>query len=341
MPLADPRLPARLLAGGGPACPHASVLNALTTPVIGQFDPAFTTIMDEVMDAARAVFETNNPRCFAVSGTAEAGLEALLNSLIVPGDEVVVAGGPAFVAIAADVARRYGATVVGFDGLNARSRYVVAPLIDPDSRVRMPIEALATEAHAHGARLIVDATLGLCASAFGVDDLRVDACCAGAEYALGAPSGMTLVTYTAELEKSMRVPRTSYLDLLQLQAYWSPERLNHHTAPTSLIYGLREALRLVLDDGLEATIARHQQVGAALQVGLRDLGLDVSGDQPYAIVNLPSHLDEAAARNALRDDYDISIASAGPHRWRIALLGPDATLSNARRVTLALQSVIG
>src|SRR5438105_1188756 len=133
MALADLRLPARLLAGGGPSSPHPSVLNALTTPLIGQFDPAFTTIMDEVMDAARAVFDTQNKRCFAVSGTAAAGLEALLNSLRTPGDEVAITGGPAFVSGTTDMARRYGANVVALDAISANTRYVVAPLIDPDS----------------------------------------------------------------------------------------------------------------------------------------------------------------------------------------------------------------
>src|SRR5947209_7557408 len=115
MQLTDLHVPTRLLAGGGPSAPHFSVLNALTTPVIGQFDPDFTTIMDAVMDAARRVFRTDNARRFAISGTAHSGLEALLNSLVQPGDKVAIAGGPRFTVRAADLARRYGATVQSFE----------------------------------------------------------------------------------------------------------------------------------------------------------------------------------------------------------------------------------
>ena len=107
---------------------------------------------------------------------------------------------------------------------------------------------------------------------------------AGVDYAVGAPSGMALVTYTPDVEALMHArtapPPTSYLDLLQLQAYWSPERLNHHTAPTSLIYGLREALRLVHEEGLLDRWLRHRQVGQALRQGLEALGLEVERRRP-------------------------------------------------------------
>jgi (S)-ureidoglycine-glyoxylate aminotransferase len=152
---------------------------------------------------------------------------------------------------------------------------------------------------------------------------------------------MTLVTYSVALDAELIAqPPTSYLDLRQLQDYWSPERLNHHTAPTSLVYGLREALRLVLAEGLQNTIERHQAVGAILHSGLRELGLTVSGDPPYAVVDLPSTTDARALRTTLRDDHGIAIASAGPHRVQFGLLGADATPANARRVILALRSVL-
>src|SRR5689334_9734954 len=108
MPIADLQLPMRLLAGGGPSTPDPRVLRALTTPLIGQFDPDFTTIMDEIVRLARQTFLTANPRCFAVSGLQGAALEAVFNSLIEAGDRVVIGGGAAFAAKTAEIARRCG-----------------------------------------------------------------------------------------------------------------------------------------------------------------------------------------------------------------------------------------
>src|SRR5919199_3772006 len=291
MAVADLDLPVRLLAGGGPSSPHPRVLRALGLPVIGQFDPAFTAVMDDVMHLARRTFLTANQRCFAVSGLAAAGLEAVLNSLVEDGDQVAVGGGPRYASQTAEVARRCGAEVIPTDRLAQSSpKLVVAPMFDPASGELFNVRDFAGASHARGATLVLDATLGLGASELRVDDWRLDVCVAGADFALGAPSGMALVTYSPRVEAVMRArtapPRTSYLDLLQLQAYWSPERLNHHTAPTSLVYGLREALRVLVGEGLEQAWRRHTDVGAFLAGELAALGVDVTGHPPYAIVHL-------------------------------------------------------
>src|SRR5579859_632428 len=160
MPVADLSLPSRLLAGGGPGSPDPRVLRSLCTPLIGQFDPDFTAIMDEVMAAARAAFLTANVRCFPVSGLAAAGLEALLNTLVTAGDRVAIGGGPRFVAETADIARRLGAEVQPADALSPGTRLLVVPAIDPTSGHAFPIQNLAAGCHAARARLIVDATFG-------------------------------------------------------------------------------------------------------------------------------------------------------------------------------------
>jgi (S)-ureidoglycine-glyoxylate aminotransferase len=345
MILADLSVPRRLLAGGGPSSPDPRVLRALTTPVIGQFDPVFTSIMDDVMALARDAFLTRNARCFPVSGLAAAGLEALLNTLVQPDDTVALAGGGSFIRQTADMARRCGARVVPLEQLGPRTKLMIAPFIDPTLGTRLPIENLATTCHANGARLIVEATLALGASELRVDEWRVDACVAGVDHAVGAPSGMALVTYTSEVESLMLArtspPRTSYLDLLQLQAYWSSERMNHHTAPTSLVYGLREALRFVQAEGLAERWTRHRQVGRALHHGLQEIGLSPGGDPPYAIVELPHELDEHLARQTLLEDFGIHVRLIAAHTWRIGLLGADAEMPEVRRVLAAIRSVLG
>src|SRR6266516_992790 len=150
MPVADLDLPVRLLAGGGPSSPHPRVLRALGLPVIGQFDPAFTAIMDDVMRFARQTFLTSNERCFAVSGLASAGLEAVLNTLVEHGDQVAVDGGERFTSQTADIARRCGAEVVP---VQSNPKLVVAPMFDPLSGNRIELRELASACHARGARL--------------------------------------------------------------------------------------------------------------------------------------------------------------------------------------------
>src|SRR5882672_360708 len=122
MPVADLSWPSRLLAGGGPSSPDPRVLRAMCTPLIGQFDPEFTRIMDEVMAMARPVFLTSNARCFPVSGLAAAGLEALLNTLVEPGDRIAIGGGEPFVAETTDIATRLGAQVHPLEDLGEATR---------------------------------------------------------------------------------------------------------------------------------------------------------------------------------------------------------------------------
>jgi (S)-ureidoglycine-glyoxylate aminotransferase len=344
MPLADLDLPVRLLAGGGPSSPHPRALRALGLPVIGQFDPAFTAVMDDVMQLARQTFLTSNERCFAVSGLAAAGLEAVLNSVIEDGEQVAIAGGPRYTSHAAEIVRRCGGQPA-LGPSTAELNLVVAPMVDPVSGELLHIRELASTCHAHGAILVVDATFGLGACELRVDDWHLDVCFAGADYALGAPSGMTLVTYSADVEERMRArkqpPSTSYLDLLQIQAYWSAERLNHHTAPTSLVYGLHEALRLVVqEEGLERRWKRHNQIGMALQQGLRTLGLEVTGDPPYAIVHLPETSDASDMRRRLLEDFGVHVTRVAERAWRVGLLGADARHDAVQRVLTAIEKVL-
>src|SRR5579864_2242689 len=164
MATADVRLPVRLLAGGGPSSPDPRVLAALTTPLIGQFDLAFTSLMDDVMQLARQTFLTTNERCYAISAQASGGLEAVLNSLLEDGDGVAVGGSPAFVSRTAETARCCGAQLASVDDLEQQQATgLVIPFIDPWSGQLLPIADIAAACHARGLLLIVEATHGLAA----------------------------------------------------------------------------------------------------------------------------------------------------------------------------------
>ena len=160
----------RLLAGGGPSTPDPRVLRALTTPLIGQFDPSFTAIMDDVVDLARQTFLTSSPHCFGVSALASGGLEAVLNSFLEDGSCAVVAGEPDFVARTANAVRRVGGMPVTFDTPDVK--LVVVPF----GLTALALKELADECHRHGALLVVDATFGLAARELSVDDWGIDVC---------------------------------------------------------------------------------------------------------------------------------------------------------------------
>jgi (S)-ureidoglycine---glyoxylate transaminase len=361
-------LPARLLCGTGPTNPDPRVLCALSAPVLGQFDPVFTGIMSDLMVLARSVFRTSNVRTFAVSGTGRAAMEAALASLVEPGDPVLVANCGRFGDLFADIAARYGAQV---SQVRAEWGQVISPAAVEDMLRRAPAKIVAVVhgetstgmsqplaeigaiCRAHGALLVVDAVVTLGGVPVEVDAWSVDVCFAATQKCLGCPSGMSPITYNARAEEAMAGRRTpvisNYLDLTQLQRYWSAERLNHHTLPTSMTYGLREALRLVVDEGLEARFARHRRAADALRAGLAAMGLELFGDPRHRLpmitaVLVPPGVEDEPARQRLLDEFGIEIATSfGPLRgrvWRIGLMGVNAALPAVLSVLAGLEHVV-
>ena len=360
--------PTRLLLGSGPSNPEPRVLRALGMPLIGQFDPAFTEIMDEVAELSRRVFRTENRRAFPVSGSSRSGLEAALASLIEPGDRVVVGNFGRFGDLFCEVARRYGADVVDVrvewgrivepgqivEQLRARPTKLVAIVhADTSTGIAQPLAEIGAACREHDALLVVDAVLSLGGCRVETDAWHVDVSVSGLQKCLGGPSGMAPLTYNPRAEAAMlartRVPATNYLDLLQLQAYWGPDRLNHHTAPTSMVYALREALRIIDEEGLEARWERHRLVNEALVAGLEAMGLAIFGDRQYkapmiTLVTVPEGIDESGVRRQLLDEHGIEIMAAfgelNGKVWRIGLMGYNARQENAIRVLSALENVL-
>ena len=361
--------PTRLLCGSGPTNPDPRVLRAMAAPVLGQFDPAFTAIMTEVMDLGRQVFRSRNPRTFPISGTGRAGMEAAIASLVEPGDRVLVANCGRFGDLFVDLAKRYGAQV---NQVTAEWGQIIDPAQIEDALRRTPakivalvhgetstgmlqpmMEEIGRICRQHDALLVVDAVVTLGGIPVNVDAWGVDLGSAGTQKCVGCPSGMAPLTYNARAEQAIVSRKTpiisNYFDLAQLQRYWSPERLNHHTLPTSMTYGLREALRLIVEEGLEARWARHQRVGEALKRGLEAMGIQLFGDSAHRLpmitaMMIPEGVPDEAGRARLLEEYGIEVATAfGPLRgriWRIGTMGYNAELSTVLRVLTALESVL-
>lgn len=360
--------PTRLLLGPGPSNAEPRVLRAMAAPLLGQFDPRFTDYMNDVVELQRYVFQTDNERCFPVSGSSRAGMEAALASLIEPGDRVLVGSCGRFGLLMSLLAGRAGGEVCdvraewgriiepeAIAAELARFRPKVVALVhgETSTGICQPLDDIARLCRQHDALLVVDAVLSLGGVELDVDRLGLDACTSGLQKCLGGPSGLAPVTYNDRAEAAMRErrqpPSSNYLDLTQLATYWGPDRWNHHTAPTSMVYALREALRIIHEEGLEARLARHRAVGQALAAGLEAIGLELYGDRRYALpvitpVVIPAGIDDRRTRAALLDDFGIEIGAAfgllEGRIWRIGTMGYNARLENVLLLLGALEQVL-
>jgi len=360
---------ARILLGPGPSNVHPRVLRALSTPLVGHLDPEFIRLMDETKDLLRFVFQTKNTHTLPISGTGSAGMETCLVNLIEPGDEVVVGVHGVFGGRMVDIVERCGARPVVMEtqwgniftpdqvqeALKRCRRPKLLALVHAETSTGawQPLEDISPLVHHAGALFVVDAVTSLGGCPLQVDAWGIDACYSGTQKCLSCPPGLAPVTFSPAAQEILRTRKSKvqswYLDLTMIEKYWGEERVYHHTAPISMNYALREALRLVQEEGLEARFRRHQRNHVALVAGLGALGLALAAQAGHRLwtlnsVTIPAGVDDAAVRRQLLDDYSIEIgAGLGPLRskvWRIGLMGESSTRSNVLLVLSALEEVL-
>lgn len=357
--------PPRLLMGPGPVGVDPRVLRAMSMPMLGQFDPAFTAYMNETMELLRQLYRTKNRWSFLVDGTARAGIEAMLVSLIAPGDKVLVPNFGRFGHLLAEIAARCRADVVTIDrewgtvftpdeietAIKTHKPRVVA-LVHGDTSTTMaqPLAEIGDICRRHDVLLYVDATATLGGMDVAVDAWKLDAVSAGLQKCLSGPPGSSPITFNERvvdvvkgrkhIEAGIRpdnfvggnapIIQSNYFDLGMLMDYWGESRLNHHTEATSMLYAAREAVRLVLAEGLDACFTRHRLASDAITSGLRALGLELFGDQTNKMPNvtgvvIPAGIDGEAVRGMMLHDFGIEIGTSfGPLRgkiWRIGTMG--------------------
>ncbi len=354
--------------GPGPANVHPQVLNAMAQCPIGHLDPAFLDIMNDVKAMLQAVFQTQNERTLAISGTGTAGMETCLGNVIEPGDEAIICVAGFFGDRMCQMAERMGARVTRLDvewgtvfepsqveaalknvgnGRRAVPPKVVAIVhAETSTGAWQPIAEIGKLAHEYGAFFLVDAVTSLGGVPVKVDEWGIDAIYSGSQKCLGSPPGLSPVTVNDRvmeaLLKRKHPVHSWYLDLSLVGQYWGSERTYHHTAPINMIYGFRECLRLVLEEGLEARWQRHMTNHKALVAGIEAMGLQMHAQEGYRLpmlntVRVPDGIDEAVVRRRLLEDYSLEIAGGlGALRgkiWRIGLMGHS---SNRRNVMLFL-----
>lgn len=360
-PCTDLDISPRTLLGPGPSDVAPRVLRALAHPPVGHLDPQFVRLMDEVQALLRYVFETNNELTLPISGTGSAGMEAAVANFVEPGDSVLVCVNGFFSQRIAEMAGRYGAQVQRIEqpwgavfspeeveaALRRQPARVVALVHGETSTGAMqPLDGMADVVHRHGGLLLVDTVASLGGVSVGVDRHQLDIVYSGSQKALSAPPGLAPLTVSPRawdwLSRRASKVTNWYLDLTLLANYWGPARMYHHTAPINMNYALREALRLVQEEGLEARFARHRANAEFLWAGLeaRGMALQVAPGlrlPTLTTVRVPEGADEAAVRRRLLEEFNVEISGGlGALKglaWRIGLMGYS---SQHRNVTLLL-----
>jgi alanine-glyoxylate transaminase / serine-glyoxylate transaminase / serine-pyruvate transaminase len=361
--------PTRLMLTPGPSCMDPRVYRAMATPLVGHLDPWFLDMMGDVQVLLRRVFQTQNRITYPISASGSGGIEAAVCNPLEEGDECIVCSNGMFSERMAVIAERTPAKVT-------RVRAPLGRTVDPDDVRRAgkgrkikfvglahgetstgvvqhlgPYRKVADEL---GALLVVDAVATLAGIALDVDRERIDICFSGSQKALSAPPGMAPITVNTHVEEVIHARKKPvqswYFDLTPAMDYWGKERTYHHTPPISLIYGMREALRLVLQEGLEARWARHRHNQQALVAGIEAMGLDLFVAKPadrlvtVTAVKIPAGADDNKVRNQLLDEFNIEIAGGiGPTKgqiWRIGLMGFSSQKQNVLLLLAALEKVL-
>ncbi|MBU2702477.1 (S)-ureidoglycine-glyoxylate aminotransferase [Sporomusaceae bacterium BoRhaA] len=369
----------------GPVEAEPRVLRAMCSSILGQFDPEFTELMNQTMEMLRKVFQTENQWTFPIDGTSRAGIEAILCSIIEPGDQILIPIYGRFGHLLTEIAERNGANVVNIETdwgqvfdpqvviqeiRRVKPKIVAMVHGEASTGCMQPLKEIGEACRKLDILFVVDTVATIGGTAVKVDEWKIDAAIGGTQKCLSVPSGMAPITFNSRVEavllqrkkiergladpsdlqnQQARLIRSNYFDLSQLMDYWSPIRLNHHTEATSMLYALREGLRIVLEEGLETRFARHKLHEKALIQGIQAMGLNIFGDPNCKLpvvtsVTIPDGVDGESVRHMLMQDFQIGIASSfgilKGKIWRIGSMGYSCRKKNILYLLGALEAVL-
>lgn len=358
----------RVLMGPGPSNVPPRVLQAMSAPCIGHLDPYFLSVMDETQRLLRFLFQTKNSLTIPVSGTGSAGMETCFVNLVERGEEVVVCVNGVFGTRMADIVSRVGGRLIRVEGewgraidpetvrnaIRGRSPKLVAVVhAETSTGVCQPLEDIARIAREAGALFLVDMVTSLGGMEVSVDGLGIDAAYSGTQKCISCPPGLAPISFSDTAvkvleERSTLVP-SWYLDMSMVRAYWGAERKYHHTAPINMIYGLREALRIIGEEGIDARWARHRLNHRALVAGLEAMGLKMLVPESERLpmlnaVRIPEGASDTKVRKALLGEFGIEVGgglgSLEGKVWRVGLMGHSSTKKNVFLFLSALETVL-
>lgn len=359
---------ARVLMGPGPSDVSTRVLQAMSAPCIGHLDPYFLSVMDETQQLLRFVFQTKNALTIPVSGTGSAGMEACFVNLVEPGDQVVVCVNGVFGTRMTDIVHRLGAELIRVDAewgrainpedvrkaVQGKSPKLVAVVhAETSTGVCTPLEDLAMIARQCGALFLVDAVTSLAGMDVSVDKIGIDAVYSGTQKCISCPPGLAPVSFSEAAMKVIQDRKTPvvswYLDMSMVKNYWDEKRKYHHTAPINMIYALREALRIIAEEGLETRFARHQLNHRALVAGVEAMGLsmfvpDMERLPMLNTIRIPEAADDIKVRRMLLTDFGMEIGGGlgdlAGKVWRVGLMGHASAKKNVVLFLTALEAAL-
>ncbi|MDN3715409.1 pyridoxal-phosphate-dependent aminotransferase family protein [Vibrio breoganii] len=376
--------PQRMLMGPGPINAYPRVHQALSSSLIGQYDPVMTGYMNQVQQLFRGVFQTQNQQTMLVDGTARSGIEAVLVSVLQPGDKVLIPVIGRFGHLLCEIAQRVGAKVKTIDiewgevcppELIEKAIKEFQPKLlatvqgDTSTTMNQPLKEMGEICQRHDVLFYCDATASVAGNDLKADEWHLDAASVGLQKCLGGPSGSAPITLSdrcaevinrrKHIEAGIRADhhvagdeamiQSNYFDLAMVMDYWGPERLNHHTEATSMLYAARECARLFLEEGADQVVARHKQAGDAMASGLRAMGLELFGNPQFKMNNvvgvyIPQGVDGEKVRLELLHRFGIEIGTSfGPLHgkiWRIGTMGFNARQECVLTTLAALESIL-
>ncbi|MBN1995886.1 MAG: alanine--glyoxylate aminotransferase family protein [Anaerolineae bacterium] len=358
----------RILMGPGPSMVHPRVLRAMAQPLVGHLDPQFLNLMAEIQELLRFVFQTKNQLTIPISGTGSASMEAALCNFIEPGDEILIGVNGYFGERLCDMTGRYGAAVRRIekpwgaifspDEIETELKKKPAKLValvhgETSTGAMQPMEGMAEVVHRFGGLLLIDCVTSLGGATVKIDEWQVDIAYSGAQKCLSCPPGISPLTVNERARQVLQQRQSKianwYLDLTMVEKYWGSERTYHHTAPISMNYALREALRLIYEEGLETRFARHRHHAELLWAGLEELGFSMHVPlahrlPPLTTPRLPKGLDDLTIRKRLLAEYNLEIAGGlgqlGGKVWRVGLMGYSSRLEHVTLFLAALKSLM-
>lgn len=361
-------VPSRLLLGPGPANVHPRVMAAMSLPTLGHLDPCYLKIMDEIQSLLRYTWQTNNPLTISVSGTGSAAMEATLANIIEPGDQVLVGVIGYFGHRLVDMASRYGAKVEKLtkpwgqvfnldelrQGLETYHPTILAFVhAETSTGACQPLEGVSELCREYNCLLLIDTVTSLGGVPVFLDQWGVDLAYSCSQKGLGCPPGLAPFTMSPQAWEKLQKRRSPvanwYLDMNLLNRYWGSERVYHHTASSNLNYGLREALRIVAEEGLENRWQRHLNNAKLLWQGLAEIGLECHVAEEFRLptlttVRVPDGVDSKAIARQLLTDYNIEIGlglgELAGQVWRIGLMGYNSRKENIVLLLKALQQTL-
>ncbi|EFN60011.1 hypothetical protein CHLNCDRAFT_48400 [Chlorella variabilis] len=350
--------------GPGPANAHPRILAAQTLPLLGHMHPPFLSIMDEIRQGLRYLFQTSSNYTLLASGTGHAGMEMAIANLVEPGDTVVVGNKGIWGARVADMAERFGANVVELK-VAAGKTFSLAELTaaveqhkpallfltqgESSTGVRQSLAGVGEVCRKHGALLLVDTVASLGGVPLLADAWAVDAVYTGSQKCLSAPPGAAPLMLNERALQKVKNRKTKvrsyYFDLNLVGDYWGwfGSRSYHHTGMVSMWYAMREALAVLSEEGLEASWARHEAAHQQLWAGLRELGLEPFVEDPRdRLATVPAGVDWAALCKHAMDAYGVEVSGGlGPTAgkvWRVGLMGYNAKPANVELVLVAFRT---